>query len=274
MPRRRSSAAQASEAGPAPMRATARPVSGAGVKGSGSAARVERVHGEALEARDLDRLLVEAVHHAGAFAQDFHRAGAGTAGAQDVGVEDGARGAGKIAAGDFLDEAGNVDVGGAGGGAGGIEAVETTIGFGYRCLPVEAADADRRNAQKSPDGRGPAAKRTFGHSCGRFPLSASLVVRAWKPSLCTIRGQDTQTLPPWDFSLPPRTGAPYLARFSRDVGFHEPQRPLPIGGRKRVASSNPGSSLESSNEALWNPTSREKRARCGAPVIGCQEGIS
>ena len=137
MPRRRSSAAQASEAGPAPMRATDE----AGVrcrgKGQRSAARVERIHGEALQARDLDRLLVEAVHDAGAFAQDIHRAGAGAAGAQDVGVEDGAGGAGKIAAGDFLDEAGNVDVGGAGGGARRIEAVEATIGLGYRCLPVE-----------------------------------------------------------------------------------------------------------------------------------------
>jgi hypothetical protein len=98
---------------------------------------VERVHGETLQARDLDRLLVEAVQHAGAFAQHFHRAGTGTAGAQDVGVEDSARGAGKIAAGDFFDETGNVDVGGAGAGAGSIEAVETTIGLGHRCLAVE-----------------------------------------------------------------------------------------------------------------------------------------
>src|SRR5271163_1163653 len=54
----------------------------------------------------------------------------------------------------------------------------------------------------------------------------------------------------------PRTGAPYLARFSRDVGFHcsfplTLDSPDALGGERR-----------------WYPISREKRARYGAPVLG------
>ena len=173
MPRRRSSAAQASEAGPAPMSATDRPVSGAGVKGRGSPLAWKRVHGEALQASDLDRLLVEAVQHAGAFAQDFHRAGAGATGAQDVGVEDGARGPGEIAAGDFLDEAGNVDVGGACAGARRVEAVEAPIGFRHRCLPVEGrmqiAEARRGLRMLA------CCKKDVWPLIRRYPLSASLL---------------------------------------------------------------------------------------------------
>ncbi len=137
------------------MSATDRPVSAAGRKGQRGAARVERIHGEALQPGDLDRLFVVAMHHAGAFAQHLHRAGAGAAGAQDVGVEDGAGGAGKVAAGDFLDEAGNIDMRGAGGGAGRIEAVEAAIGFGHRSLPVERRMQISRSARRFPDGPAP-----------------------------------------------------------------------------------------------------------------------
>src|SRR5271156_5569919 len=52
-----------------------------------------------------------------------------------------------------------------------------------------------------------------------------------------------------------RTGAPYLARFSRDVGYHC-SFPLTLD-----------SSDSLSGQHRWNPTSREKRARCGAPVL-------
>ena len=55
------------------------------------------------------------------------------------------------------------------------------------------------------------------------------------------------------------TGAPHLARFSRDVGYHR-GLPLSVSDESRVR-----------GKEQWNPTSREKRARCGAPVIGCKE---
>ena len=106
-------------------------------KGKRGAARVERVHGEALQPCDLNGLFVVAVHHAGAFAQDLDRASAGAAGAKDVGVQDGAGGSGQVAAGDLLDKTGNIDMRGASRGAGRIEAVEAPIGFGDRGLPVQ-----------------------------------------------------------------------------------------------------------------------------------------
>src|SRR5271156_6696166 len=54
-----------------------------------------------------------------------------------------------------------------------------------------------------------------------------------------------------------RTGAPYLARFSRDVGFHC-SFPLTLDSSDALSGQHP-----------WYPTSREKRARCGAPVPWC-----
>jgi hypothetical protein len=47
-------------------------------------------------------------------------------------------------------------------------------------------------------------------------------------------------------------GAPYLARFSRDAGYHG-ARPAVPGETKNV------------DRQQWHPTSREKRARYGAP---------
>ena len=47
-------------------------------------------------------------------------------------------------------------------------------------------------------------------------------------------------------------GAPYLARFSRDVGYH---------GCRSTFFGSPGTA----NRGPWYPTSREKRARYGAP---------
>src|ERR1700733_12656340 len=53
------------------------------------------------------------------------------------------------------------------------------------------------------------------------------------------------------------TGTPHLARSSRDVGCHSPNLAVPRStGRKHQGS--------------WYPTSREKRARCGAPVGSLQ----
>ena len=51
------------------------------------------------------------------------------------------------------------------------------------------------------------------------------------------------------------TGAPYLARFSRDVGFHC-SFPLALDSSDIL-----------SGQHRWYPTSREKRARYGPPVL-------
>ena len=119
------------------MSATERPVSAAGVKGSGAPLAWSESMAKRCSRADLNRLLVVAVHHARAFAQHLDRAGARAAGAQNIGVENGAGRAGKIAAGDLLDEARNIDVRGAGGGAGRIEAVQASVRLGHRSLPVK-----------------------------------------------------------------------------------------------------------------------------------------
>ena len=91
----------------------------------------ERVHGEALQAADSDGLLVIAVRRTQAPSQStsLSRAGAGAAFAEDIGVENSARGALEVVGGDLLDEARDVDVRWAGGGARSVETVEAAIGF-------------------------------------------------------------------------------------------------------------------------------------------------
>src|ERR1700691_4573620 len=56
------------------------------------------------------------------------------------------------------------------------------------------------------------------------------------------------------------TGAPYLAGFSRDVGFHC-SFPLTLDSSDGL-----------SGQHRWYPTSREKPARYGAPVLGVGTG--
>jgi hypothetical protein len=90
---------------------------------------VEGVHGVALQAADLDGFLIIEIEHAGAFAENIHRADAGTAQAQDVGVEDGQGRATDIFVGDLLDETRHVDVRGAGRGTRGVETEQAAVGF-------------------------------------------------------------------------------------------------------------------------------------------------
>ncbi len=95
------------------------------------------LHRVALQAADFDGLLVVAMHHAGAFAEHVHGADARAAQAEDVGIENGLGGAAQVAGRDLLDEARHVDVGGAGRGAGGIEAIEAAVGFHGGGLRIE-----------------------------------------------------------------------------------------------------------------------------------------
>jgi len=62
------------------------------------------IGGVALEASDFNRVALEIEDDAGAFAKDFGRTDTGATGAEDVGGEDGAGRAGKIAGGDLFDE--------------------------------------------------------------------------------------------------------------------------------------------------------------------------
>lgn len=98
---------------------------------------MEAVHGEALKAADLDGLFGVVMEDAGAFTENLDGTGAGATGAEDVGIEDGACGAFEIACGDLFNEAGDVNVGGAGGGAGGVEAKEAAVGFYGRGWGIE-----------------------------------------------------------------------------------------------------------------------------------------
>jgi hypothetical protein len=97
----------------------------------------EGVHGVTLQTADFDGLLVVAMIDAGTFAENIHGTDARATGAENVGVEDGKRGAAEIALGDLFDEARNVNVGGTGRGAGSVEAVEAPVGFGEGGLMVE-----------------------------------------------------------------------------------------------------------------------------------------
>ncbi len=148
-----------------------------------------RLHGEALQAADRDGLLVVAMQHAGAFAEDIDGAGAGAALAENVGFEDGARGAFEVVAGDLLDEARDVDVGGAGGGAGRIEAVEAAVGFrngavrsngGCRSGKRAAISGDCGDCSKNVSGLlkasctpVPAVRPGRCHAAAALPVSAS-----------------------------------------------------------------------------------------------------
>ena len=92
------------------------------------------IHGVALEPADFDRLLLFLVHHAGAFAKNFGGAHTSATVAQDIGLEDYARGATQIIGRDLLDECGNVNVRRAGCGAWSIKTEKTARGF-YGGLP-------------------------------------------------------------------------------------------------------------------------------------------
>lgn len=60
------------------------------------------VGGVALEASDFDGIAFQIEDNARTFAKDLGRADAGATGAEDIGGEDGAGGAGRIFVGDFL----------------------------------------------------------------------------------------------------------------------------------------------------------------------------
>jgi len=77
------------------------------------------------------------MHHAGPFAQYLHGTCTSAACAQNIRIEDGARRATEIAAGDLLDEARHIDMGGTSGSTGRIEAKETSICLGHGGLPVK-----------------------------------------------------------------------------------------------------------------------------------------
>jgi hypothetical protein len=93
---------------------------------------VEIIHGVALQAADFYRLFVVAMQNTGAFAQNIHWAHAGTACAQNIRIQNSERRAAQVSAGDFFDEARDVDVGGAGSSTGRIEAIEAAIRLGER----------------------------------------------------------------------------------------------------------------------------------------------
>ncbi len=91
--------------------------------------RVEIVHGVALQASDLDRLLIVLVHDAGAFAKYVDRTHARAAQRQNVRIQNRLGRSAQVAAGDLLDEPRDIDVGGAGAGAWRVEAVEAAVGL-------------------------------------------------------------------------------------------------------------------------------------------------
>ena len=176
------------------MSATDLPVSGAGVNGSGASLYAMDSMAKRCRRADSDGLLVVAMQDAGAFAEDIDGTGARAAFAEDVGVEDGLRGAFEVVAGDLLDEARDVDVRGAGGGAGRVEAVEAAIGFGHGGRVDRRADEGPESAQQSPENSGTARRRSTAHSSDRSctPLPAAELEEVSLPGSC---GLQIQVLP-------------------------------------------------------------------------------
>ena len=85
------------------------------------------IDGMALQTPDLHRFSLARVEHAGPFAQDLGRAGAGTGAAHDIRLEDRLRRAGEVFGANLVDEGGNVDAGRAGGDARRLVAIEAAI---------------------------------------------------------------------------------------------------------------------------------------------------
>jgi hypothetical protein len=77
------------------------------------------------------------MHHAGTFAQHLYRTRASATRTQNIRIEDGARGAGKIPAGYFLDKARHIDMRRTSPSARRIETVKATICLRNCSLPVE-----------------------------------------------------------------------------------------------------------------------------------------
>ena len=101
------------------------------------ARRLEGIHRVALQPCNLDRLVIVAVHHAGALAQHFHRAGLGATGAENIRVENPQRRAAKIPGADALDKARNVDMRGTSAGTRRVKTIQATIGFNHGSLRLK-----------------------------------------------------------------------------------------------------------------------------------------
>ena len=94
------------------------------------------------------------------------------------------------------------------------------------------------------------ASITFSAGESAAPTALILFPRHPQPSVDKVMEGSLLTTDP---------GAPHLARFSRDVGYHE-SRPLDCSCR-----------IKAWSDQLRYPTSREKRARCGAPGVRGKE---
>src|ERR1039457_1196693 len=90
---------------------------------------LKRVHGIALQPRNLNWLVIMSMHDTGPFAKYFHRTRARTAAAQNIRIEDAKRGAAQVAGADALDEPGNINMRGARPSAGRIETIQRANGF-------------------------------------------------------------------------------------------------------------------------------------------------
>src|SRR5882757_742125 len=102
-----------------------------------SSTLMQRVHREPLQPRDLNGLLVIAMHHAGSLAQNLDRTRPGTTRAQNIRIEDRASRTGKITAGDLLDEPRHINMSRTSRGTRRIKTVEATICLRHRSLPVK-----------------------------------------------------------------------------------------------------------------------------------------
>jgi hypothetical protein len=95
---------------------------------------VEEIHGVSLKKRNLDWFAMIAMHNACALAKHFNRAGPRTAPAKNVRVENTQGRTAQVAGSNAFDKSGNIDVGGAGRGAGRVKAVQAAVSLNDGCL--------------------------------------------------------------------------------------------------------------------------------------------
>src|SRR5580693_585753 len=91
----------------------------------------------ALQPCDLDRGMVVAVHHTGALAQHFHRAGLSATAAKDIRIQNPQCRAAKVPGTDALDKARNVNMRGTCAGARRVKTIQATIGFKHGSLRLK-----------------------------------------------------------------------------------------------------------------------------------------
>ena len=193
-----------------------------------------RVHRHALEGADLDRP-VEGHAHAGALAQAFDRADAGTGSPERVRGEDGPGAAVEVAGRDRVDEPGHVDARGARGNTRRVVAEEAAGRFLARSLQAQPGLAFEHCHRSSPGGADGRRRRRRGEVRARAaPAESSGPNAAGRGESGVVRPRRAGPRRSPDFALAvistptSRSGIPSNRGLAYPRARHLPGIPLPV----------------------------------------------